>query len=86
MPCYVGLDASKKTTSICVMDPKGAVLREGEVETTPTAIIGFLRGGRLELGDPSRPAVYGHLHRLPGRPEDGRGDVAALGRASARIA
>lgn len=47
MPCYVGLDASKKTTSICVMDPKGAVLREGEVETTPTAIIGFLRGGRL---------------------------------------
>jgi transposase len=44
MPCFVGLDASKKTTHICVMERDGAVVREGVVETTPQAIIGFLRG------------------------------------------
>jgi transposase len=44
MPCYVGLDASKRHTSVCVTDPNGNVLREGRVETTPKAIVGFLRG------------------------------------------
>jgi transposase len=46
MPYYIGLDASKKATSICVMDSKGGVFRQGKVETTPAAIIGFLRGNR----------------------------------------
>jgi transposase len=40
------LDASKKTTSICVVDRDGTVLEEGVVETSPKAIIGFLRGER----------------------------------------
>ncbi len=44
MPCYVGLDASKRTTKICVLDEKGRVLREGSVESDPKAIAGFLRG------------------------------------------
>jgi transposase len=44
MPCYVGLDASKKSTSVCVLDARGQVLREGAVESTPSAIKGFLRG------------------------------------------
>ena len=44
MPYFVGLDGSKKTTSICVMDRKGAIVREGEVATEPKAITSFLRG------------------------------------------
>lgn len=44
MPYYVGLDASKKTTSVCVVEADGAIVREGVVETEPKAIIGFLRG------------------------------------------
>jgi len=44
MPCFVGLDASKRSTSICVLDEKGALLREGKVDSDPKAITGFLRG------------------------------------------
>jgi transposase len=44
MPCYVGLDASKKFTSICVIGPTGDVLKEGRVESTAREIIEFLRG------------------------------------------
>ena len=44
MPSYVGLDISKKSASVCVMDAKGRVTREGTVESTPQAIVGFLRG------------------------------------------
>lgn len=38
------LDASKRTTNICLLDAMGAVLKEGVVESDPKAIIGFLRG------------------------------------------
>jgi transposase len=44
MTHYVGLDASKSTTSICVLNEDGETVREGVVETEPKAIIGFLRG------------------------------------------
>jgi transposase len=44
MPHYVGLDASKATTSICIVNEKGERIREGTVATEPEAIIGFLRG------------------------------------------
>jgi transposase len=47
MPHYVGLDASKATTSICIMNEDGERIREGVVETEPRAIVGFLRGGGL---------------------------------------
>ncbi len=47
MSCYVGLDASKRHTSICVVDKTGRMLKEGLVETTPAAIANFLRGDRL---------------------------------------
>lgn len=46
MPCYVGLDASKATTSICVLNESGEPVREGVVETQPKAIVAFLRGER----------------------------------------
>ncbi|HEY3798379.1 MAG TPA: IS110 family transposase [Caulobacteraceae bacterium] len=44
MSHFVGLDASKATTSICVIDRNGECVREGVVETEPRAIIRFLRG------------------------------------------
>jgi len=44
MPYFVGLDASKKTTHICVMDRKGDVVRTGVVASEVNAIVGFLRG------------------------------------------
>ena len=47
MPSYVGLDASKRLTSICVLNPRGEVLRETQVASTPKAIVGSLRGGGL---------------------------------------
>ena len=44
MPHYVGLDASKATTSICIKNEDGDIVREGVAETEPKAIIRFLRG------------------------------------------
>lgn len=44
MPCYAGLDASKKFTSICVLSASGAVISEGKVASTPRDITKFLRG------------------------------------------
>jgi transposase len=46
MPCFAGLDVSKRSTQICIIDADGTTLREGAVETTPKDIIGFLRGER----------------------------------------
>jgi transposase len=46
MPYFVGLDASKETTHICVMDRDGAVVETGVVETAAKTIAGFLRGQR----------------------------------------
>jgi transposase len=50
MPHYVGLDAAKATTSICIVNEVGERVREGVVETEPRAIIAFLRGERRRYG------------------------------------
>jgi transposase len=44
MPHFVGLDVSKETTSICVLDKNGKNVLEGVVPTEPGAIADFLRG------------------------------------------
>lgn len=46
LPCYAGLDCSKRSTSICVLGPDGETLREGVVESSPAAIIEALRNER----------------------------------------
>ena len=46
MACYVGLDASKRLTKICVLGAAGEVLAEGSVTSDPDAIVAFLRGDR----------------------------------------
>jgi transposase len=43
MECYVGLDVSLKQTSICVVNERGSVVREGVVDSVPEAIAGFVR-------------------------------------------
>ena len=43
MDCYVGLDASLRKTSICVVDGTGKVLCEGVVDSQPSAIAKFLK-------------------------------------------
>ncbi|MPT24968.1 MAG: IS110 family transposase, partial [Starkeya sp.] len=42
MECFVGLDVSVKTTSVCVMDACGTIIREGKAESSPEAIAVFL--------------------------------------------
>ncbi len=46
MTCFVGLDASKKTTHICILDESGKTLEEGVTPSDPKAIVAFLRGKR----------------------------------------
>ncbi len=43
---FVGLDVSKRLTSICVLDPDGLVVAESEVPTEPKQVLAFLRGKR----------------------------------------
>jgi transposase len=43
---FVGLDVSKKLTSVCVLDQDGATIAEAVVPTEPKEIIAFLRGER----------------------------------------
>jgi hypothetical protein len=53
MECYVGLDVSLKQTSICVVNEKGSVVREGVVDSVPEAIAGFVRSkapGAVRIG------------------------------------
>jgi transposase len=45
MEFFVGLDVSVKTTSVCVMDAGGAIIREGKTESSPEALSAFLSAG-----------------------------------------
>jgi transposase len=69
MPFHAALDVSLETTSICVVDGEGTIVREGEVATDPDAIIAFLEGGGesfvrcgIEAG-PLSPWLHGELTR-----------------------
>lgn len=49
MKYYAGLDVSMASTSICVIDAKGKIVREGEVESTPTEIAKFIVRLQLDI-------------------------------------
>lgn len=42
MELFVGLDVSVRTTSVCVMDASGKLIRESKVESEPEAIAALL--------------------------------------------
>lgn len=42
MDVFVGLDVSVRTTSVCVMDAAGTVMRQSKVESDPASIAAFL--------------------------------------------
>jgi len=44
MEHYVGIDVSLELSSVCVVDAKGAIIREAKVTSEPDALVGFLRG------------------------------------------
>src|SRR5215470_17190783 len=53
MESYVGLDVSLRKTSICVVDQRGKMLCEGTVNSTPEAIIEFIKSkaaGAVRIG------------------------------------
>jgi transposase len=53
MESYVGLDVSLKRTSICIVDRTGKVLCEGTVNSTPEAIVEFVKSkaaGAVRIG------------------------------------
>ncbi len=53
MEYYIGLDVSLKQTSICVVDQRGSVVREGVVNSDPEAISVYVRSnapGAVRIG------------------------------------
>ena len=49
MDLFVGLDVSVRTTCVCVMDAEGNILKEGKVESEPSAIDAMLTGFSTRL-------------------------------------
>jgi transposase len=49
MKCYAALDVSTESTSICIVDNDGNIIREGKTATNPTDIEGFLNMEGVEL-------------------------------------
>jgi len=52
MELFVGLDVSVRTTSVCVIDTGGKLIRESKVETEPEAISALLRARPLQARRP----------------------------------
>ena len=70
MEFYVGLDVSLKQTSICVVDQRGLIVREGVVDSDPEAISVFMKSKApdavrigLETG-PTSTWLWTELKRL----------------------
>ena len=49
MNCYAGIDVSLESSSVCVVDAAGKIVREGKVASEPEALIGFFRSLTCEL-------------------------------------
>jgi predicted NBD/HSP70 family sugar kinase len=49
MTHYAGIDVSLETSSICIVDGSGAVLRELKAESEPEALAAALTGAGLEF-------------------------------------
>jgi transposase len=49
MEHYAGIDVSLESSSICVMDAAGRIVREAKIASEPDALIGWLHGLGMEL-------------------------------------
>ncbi len=57
MDCYAGIDVSLETSSVCVIDAAGRIVREDKVSSEPGALDAFLKGCGLDLVRVGRPRV-----------------------------
>jgi hypothetical protein len=46
---FAGSDVSLELTSVCIVDERGAIIREAKVASEPEVLIGFLRAQELEI-------------------------------------
>jgi transposase len=49
MEHFVGIDVSLEESSLCIVDERGRIVREGKVETCPGALREFLMGSGIKL-------------------------------------
>ena len=49
MNYYAGIDVSLESSSVCVVDAAGKIVREGKVASDPEALVGFFRSLGFEL-------------------------------------
>ena len=49
MEYYVGIDVSLKESRLCVVDPKGKIVRESKVASEPEALVHFVTGIGLPI-------------------------------------
>ena len=50
MEDYAGIDVSLESSSVCVVDATGRVVREARVASDPTALVGWFHRLGVELG------------------------------------
>ncbi len=50
MEHYAGIDVSLKSSSVCIVDGQGRIVREDKVASEPQALIGWLVGHDVPLG------------------------------------
>ena len=50
MQFFVGIDVSLESSSICVIDERGIIIKEGKVESDPQSVAKFIRhkGRKIE--------------------------------------
>ena len=49
MEYYAGIDVSLESSSVCVVDAKGQVLREAKIASEPEALVGWFNQLGVEL-------------------------------------
>src|SRR5215469_11460624 len=49
MEHYAGIDVSLESASICIVDDKGSIVREGKVASEPAALVKWLKDVGVEL-------------------------------------
>ena len=49
MDHYAGIDVSLKSSSVCVVDASGKIVREGKVASEPEALIAWFRSSGFDL-------------------------------------